>query len=141
MEFISRNNLDSINVMDSYNNSCLLGEVPPSIIRGCSSTSDQVVTKRAQQTMHQLGIEIHTLRGSQIASGTWHLNKDNQSRNNQDWHESEKYVYSEIQRIMTELISNLRHMNYFAEGLTYPTQTLLSHLLKSMTDLKVMEIS
>jgi hypothetical protein len=42
---------------------------------------------------------------------------------------------------MTELISNLRHMNYFAEGLTYPTQTLLSHLLKSMTDLKVMEIS
>ena len=91
--------------------------------------------------MHWLGIEIHTLRGSQIASGTGHLSKDNQSRNNQDWHESEKYVYSEIQRIMTELISNLKHINYFAEGLTYPTQTLLSHLLKSMTDLKVIEIS
>lgn len=42
---------------------------------------------------------------------------------------------------MTELISNLTHMNYFSEDLTYPTQTLLSHLLKSMTDLKVMEIS
>ena len=88
-----------------------------------------------------MGLEIHTLRGLQIASGTVHFNKVSRGRDNQDWHESEKYVYSEIQRIMTELISNLRHMNYFAEGLTYPTQTLLSHLLKSLTDVKEIELS
>jgi len=89
--------------------------------------------------MHYVEKETHTLRGSQIASGTGHLNNDSQGRQNQDWHESEKYVYSAIERIRTVLISNLTQMNYFVGGLSYPTQTLLSHHLMSMTDLKVIE--
>jgi hypothetical protein len=88
-----------------------------------------------------MGKEIHTLRGLQIASGTGHLNKVSQGRDNQDWHESEKYVYSTVQRIRAVMILNLTQMNFIVGGLIYPTRTLLSHLLKSLTDLKVIVIS
>ena len=46
-----------------------------------------------------------------------------------------------IQRIWTVLNLNLTQMKFFVGILTNPTQTLLSHLEKSSTDLNVKDLS
>ena len=74
--------------------------------------------------------------GLQIASGIEGLNKIIKEDGQHYWQEQDEYDWSIIQRIRIDMILSMSQMNLIEEGLPYPTQNLLGHLLKSMTDLK-----
>jgi hypothetical protein len=71
--------------------------------------------------------------GLQIASGTEGLNKIIKEDGQHYWQE---FDWSIIQRIRIEIILSMSQMYLNVEGLSYLTQNLFDHLLKSMTDLK-----
>jgi hypothetical protein len=74
--------------------------------------------------------------GLQIACGTEGLNKIIIEDGRHYWQEQDEFDWSIIQRIRIEIILSMSQMNLIVEGLSYPTQTLFDHLLKSMTDHK-----
>jgi hypothetical protein len=75
------------------------------------------------------------LSGSQTVSDTERTKKKSEGRDHQDWHESDKYVWSIIQIIWRLLIWNFAQRKLIERSLPIPSQIILRHLQKSLTDL------